>query len=230
MSPWVEDRGRHRLSVVYHVNYAKLNERLIEELERRNAELERFTYTVSHNLRSPLVTVRGFVDLLEKDVAAVQPERVAADLARIRGATSTMEKLLRELLELSRVGRVMNPPERISLDELARQACGSSRSGAPLVRQAHGVETQRNRTIQCATKASRTSRIVRARILDGTDELYAARGKKVERVDLRAGKPDKATVERLMLRSTGNLRAPTLRVGRTLVVGFDEATYRKVLG
>ena len=97
-------------------------ERLIEELERRNAELERFTYTVSHDLRSPLVTVRGFVDLLEKDVAAAAPERVAADLARIRGATSTMEALLRELLELSRVGRVMNPPERVSLDELARQA------------------------------------------------------------------------------------------------------------
>lgn len=67
-------------------------------------------------------------------------------------------------------------------------------------------------------------------LLDGADELYAARGKKVERVDLRAGKPDKATVERLMLGPTGNLRAPTLRVGRTLVVGFDEATYRKVLG
>ena len=67
-------------------------------------------------------------------------------------------------------------------------------------------------------------------LLDGTDELYAARGKKVERVDLRAGKPDRATVERLMLGPTGNLRAPTLRVGRTLVVGFDEQTYRKVLG
>jgi signal transduction histidine kinase len=206
VSPWVEDWGRHRLSVVYHVSYAKLNagyrryvrttlaltaasilaavlvglglasrltrplagltegareiaegrfgrpldvrtgdelqtlaeafnemaarleatrkerERLIEELERRNAELERFTYTVSHDLRSPLVTVRGFVDLLEKDVASDRPERVAADLGRIRGATTTMEALLRELLELSRVGRVMNPPERVSLADLAGEA------------------------------------------------------------------------------------------------------------
>jgi arsenate reductase-like glutaredoxin family protein len=60
--------------------------------------------------------------------------------------------------------------------------------------------------------------------------LIAARGKKVERVDLETAKPDKATVERLMLGPTGNLRAPTLRVGRTLLVGFDEETYRRVLG
>ncbi len=67
-------------------------------------------------------------------------------------------------------------------------------------------------------------------LLAGADVLYAARGKKVERIDLAGGKPDRATVERLMLGPTGNLRAPTLRVGRTLLVGFDEETYRKVLG
>jgi arsenate reductase-like glutaredoxin family protein len=66
-------------------------------------------------------------------------------------------------------------------------------------------------------------------MLKGADVLIAARGKKVERLDLEAARPDKATVERLMLGPTGNLRAPTLRVGRTLVVGFDEETYRKVL-
>ncbi len=66
-------------------------------------------------------------------------------------------------------------------------------------------------------------------MLKGADTLIAARGKKVERIDLGAGKPDRATVERLMLGPTGNLRAPTLRVGRTIIVGFDEETYRKVL-
>lgn len=62
------------------------------------------------------------------------------------------------------------------------------------------------------------------------DQLISAKGKKVERIDLRAGRPDKATVERLMIGPTGRLRAPTLRVGRTLLVGFDEATYRRLLG
>ena len=62
------------------------------------------------------------------------------------------------------------------------------------------------------------------------DELYSAKGRKVEHVDLRSGRPDKATIERLMIGPTGRLRAPTLRIGRTLLVGFDEATYRKLLG
>ncbi|MGH7365717.1 MAG: ArsC family (seleno)protein [Candidatus Rokuibacteriota bacterium] len=66
-------------------------------------------------------------------------------------------------------------------------------------------------------------------VLDGVDELYVARGKKVERVDLKRAKPDRATLLGLLLGPTGNLRAPTLRKGRTLIVGFEEETYRKLL-
>jgi len=62
------------------------------------------------------------------------------------------------------------------------------------------------------------------------DEIYAARGKKVVHLDLRKEKPDAATLTGLLIGPSGNLRAPTLRVGRTLLVGFDEASYRKVLG
>jgi arsenate reductase-like glutaredoxin family protein len=67
-------------------------------------------------------------------------------------------------------------------------------------------------------------------LLQGAHELIAAKGKKVERIDLRKGLPDKATVARLMIGPSGNLRAPTLRVGRRVLVGFDEDSYRKVLG
>jgi arsenate reductase-like glutaredoxin family protein len=67
-------------------------------------------------------------------------------------------------------------------------------------------------------------------MLDDADELISARGKKVERIDLRRAKPSKAEVERLMLGPTGNLRAPTCRVGRTVVVGFDEETYKALIG
>ena len=59
-------------------------------------------------------------------------------------------------------------------------------------------------------------------VLDGVDELYVAKGKKVEHVDLKKAKPDRATLLGLLLGPTGNLRAPTLRKGRTLIVGFEE--------
>jgi hypothetical protein len=61
------------------------------------------------------------------------------------------------------------------------------------------------------------------------DEIYAAKGKRVVHLDLRRERPDAATLARVLLGPTGNLRAPTLRRGRTLLVGFDEATYAKVL-
>jgi hypothetical protein len=61
------------------------------------------------------------------------------------------------------------------------------------------------------------------------DEIYATRGTRVIHVDLKAEKPDAATLRGLLIGPSGNLRAPTLLVGRTLLVGFDEATYKKVL-
>lgn len=62
------------------------------------------------------------------------------------------------------------------------------------------------------------------------DEIYSARGRKVVHVDLRKERRDRASLLGLILGPTGNLRAPVLRVGRTLVVGFDEDTYKRVLG
>ena len=67
-------------------------------------------------------------------------------------------------------------------------------------------------------------------VLAQVDTLYVVRGKRVVHVDLSKDKPDRATLLGLLLGPTGNLRAPTLRKGRTLLVGFDESTYRQVLG
>lgn len=61
------------------------------------------------------------------------------------------------------------------------------------------------------------------------DEIYASKGKQVVHLDLRKDTPDKATLLGLLLGPTGNLRAPTLRKDRTLIVGFDEATYARLL-
>jgi len=61
------------------------------------------------------------------------------------------------------------------------------------------------------------------------DQLYVAKGKKIVHVDLKKEKPNDATLLSLMLGPTGNLRAPTVRRGKTLIVGFDAATYSDLL-
>lgn len=67
------------------------------------------------------------------------------------------------------------------------------------------------------------------RLVKDVDEIYVAKGAKVIHLDLAREKPDRATLLALLLGPSGNLRAPTLRRGRTLVVGFDEPTYKAVL-
>jgi signal transduction histidine kinase len=97
-------------------------EELIRELEAKNAELERFTYTVSHDLKAPLITVRGFLGFVEQDARAGNFDRMEADLARIVDATDKMRRLLDELLELSRIGRLMNPPETVPFEAIVQEA------------------------------------------------------------------------------------------------------------
>jgi len=92
------------------------------DLASKNAELERFTYTVSHDLKSPLVTIRGFAGLAGTDLASGMLDRVRLDLGRIVAASDKMQGLLEDLLELSRIGRVVNPPEDVALGPLAHEA------------------------------------------------------------------------------------------------------------
>ncbi len=99
-------------------------EALLRELEARNAELERFSYTVSHDLKSPLITVQSFIGFLEQDAASGNLERLRADVARIRGAGEKMLSMLDELLELSRIGRIANAPSDLRFAELAQDALG----------------------------------------------------------------------------------------------------------
>src|SRR5262245_373286 len=66
-------------------------------------------------------------------------------------------------------------------------------------------------------------------VLKDVDQLYVAKGKKVVHADLKNARPARAELLGLLLGPTGNLRAPTVRKGRTLVVGFDEETYKKLL-
>lgn len=92
------------------------------EIGEKNAELERFTYTVSHDLKSPLVTIKTFLGYLEEDIKLPDDPRVQQDLGFMHNAANKMSQLLDELLELSRVGRLNNPPQEVAFGDLAREA------------------------------------------------------------------------------------------------------------
>ena len=109
---------------LYNALQNELTERkkLISELEANNAELERFTYTVSHDLRNPLVTIKGFLGMLDKDLQNGRKDRISSDFQRIANAADKMHTLLTNLLELSRVGRILNPPEEVNLVKLTQDS------------------------------------------------------------------------------------------------------------
>ncbi len=97
-------------------------ERLLRELEAKSAEMERFTYTVSHDLRSPLYAIQGFTNLAREDLEQGKLENVASELERTENAATKMDRLLNDTLQLSRIGRVANPPEDVPFGEIVEEA------------------------------------------------------------------------------------------------------------
>ena len=95
---------------------------LEDRVRERTAEMERFIYTVSHDLRSPLVTLSGFVGLLKDDMEMGDSQRAFSDLLTMNEAITKMDRLLMDTLELSRIGRVINPIENASFDHIVREA------------------------------------------------------------------------------------------------------------
>jgi len=126
---WIYDQGQPRYDACgafcgYIGSCLDVTEQIEanEKLKEKNSEIEQFIYTVSHDLRSPLVTVKSFLGYLEQDMNAADAERIVQDLGFIHAATDKMELLLNELLEMSRIGRHENPASAVTFRELAQEA------------------------------------------------------------------------------------------------------------
>ncbi len=120
----VKNRSQDEIGILYDEFNTMLNviQNRDEELETKNAELERFTYTVSHDLKSPLITIKGFLGVLANDAANGDIDNMKKDISRISAAADKMQRLLEELLELSRIGRLINAPEEIPFKDLVDDA------------------------------------------------------------------------------------------------------------
>jgi DNA-binding response OmpR family regulator len=99
---------------------AKARAVLIQELERKNEELEAFTYSVSHDLRAPLRSIDGFSQALIEDYADALDDKARGYLRRVRNAAQRMGDLIDDMLQLSRVNRLNLRREPVDLSDLAR--------------------------------------------------------------------------------------------------------------
>ena len=87
-------------------------------LKAKNAELDSFVYSVSHDLKSPLVSIEGLSSLLLADYGDVLPADGRHFLERIQANVQHLERVIADLLELSRIGREARPLEDVALDEI----------------------------------------------------------------------------------------------------------------
>jgi PAS domain S-box-containing protein len=97
-------------------------EELIKELEKKNADLERFIYTVSHELRQPLITIKGFLGYLEENAQKGEQSMLHQDIVQIIHATEIMQRLLNDLISLNRVGLAPQKKETVNIYEIVNQA------------------------------------------------------------------------------------------------------------
>ena len=91
------------------------------QLVKTNHELEQFVYTVSHDLKSPIVTLEGFVGHLKRDTDGGRTDRLSGFADRIQRATHRMRDNIDDLLELSRIGRVANEPEQLDVNGIVQE-------------------------------------------------------------------------------------------------------------
>ena len=103
----------------------------VEELERKNSELEAFSYSVSHDLRAPLRSIAGFSQLLMEDHAAKLDSKGQDYLHRVRESAQRMGELIDDLLLLSRVGRAELSRAPVDLCNIAREVFEELRSQHP---------------------------------------------------------------------------------------------------
>lgn len=127
LNPLEMEEGLFVLASVVDITKRKaLDDRLVRfsnAVQQKNLEMEQFVYTVSHDLKSPLVTSTGFLGFLKEAVLAGDMDKVLDSVARLERANNRMSQLITDLLQLSRIGRFALNPQIIDVAKLVQSVC-----------------------------------------------------------------------------------------------------------
>ena len=102
-----------------------------QEIERATAELETLVYGVSHDLKSPIITLLGYLEYLTLDFGELLPDEGHHYLDRMKASALYMQDLIQDLLELSRIGRVQTDAEDVDLGALVTSIADELRTAHP---------------------------------------------------------------------------------------------------
>ena len=132
---WIASRGRcfhngsHRmLGVALDITERKQAAEILEqtvmertaELHETIAELEAFSFSISHDMRAPLRSMRGFADVLLRECGDKLPPEYRSYLERIAASGERMDRMIQDVLTFSRVARTELNLEPINLEHLVR--------------------------------------------------------------------------------------------------------------
>ncbi|HEX7895157.1 MAG TPA: PAS domain S-box protein, partial [Terriglobales bacterium] len=119
----ISDRKRLMDELQRHAEELEIQ---VAERERTNAELEAFSYSVSHDLRAPLRAIEGFANALREDYGSQLDGTAHEYLSQVMSASSRMNRLVRDLLEYGRMSRMEMVPQRVPVKALAQRLLDES--------------------------------------------------------------------------------------------------------
>ncbi len=176
-------------------------ERLLRNLEQKNKELDQFVHTVSHELKTPLVTVTGFASHLTADLLSGRTADVSRHAERILQAALRMRTHVDDLLELCQIGRVVHEPQVIDLSRMLDEVLQALR---PELEEAPGVRiTRRFEAPTVAADPIRIYQVLENLISNAVRYGRGADGCRIEVGSMRDGRATK-----LFVRDEGQGIAP----------------------
>jgi len=128
-APVTSSDGKHMATIAVARDISQTIE-YEQKLETLNRELESFAYTISHDLRAPLRGIQGFALALQEDYGENLDDAGRRYLDRIGKIAANMDRLILDLLDYSRIGRVVSPPEKVDMKKLIAEAYEDVRSVA----------------------------------------------------------------------------------------------------